>query len=44
MIDFYMHHKFGSAGSAYSVAFEEDQYFNDATWNVTYVDSHDLSK
>ncbi len=41
MIDFYMHHKFGSAGSAYSVASEEDHYFNDATWNVTYVDSHD---
>ena len=41
MIDFYMHHKFGSAGSAYSVASEEDRYFNDATYNVTYVDSHD---
>ena len=41
MIDFYMHHKFGSAESAYSVSSEEDQYFNDATYNVTYVDSHD---
>ena len=41
MIDFYMHHKFKDAGSAYSVAGEEDRYFNDATYNVTYVDSHD---
>ncbi len=41
MIDFYMHHKFGSAESAYAVASEEDKYFNDATYNVTYVDSHD---
>lgn len=41
MIDFYMHHKFGSAGSAFGVAAEEDKYFNDATYNVTYVDSHD---
>lgn len=41
MIDFYMHHKFGSAGSAFGVAAEEDRYFNDATYNVTYVDSHD---
>ena len=41
MIDFYMHHKFKDAGSAYSVADEEDRYFNDATYNVTYVDSHD---
>ncbi len=41
MIDFYMHHKFGSAESAYGVSSEEDKYFNDATYNVTYVDSHD---
>lgn len=41
MIDFYMHHKFGSAGSAFGTALEEDSYFNDSTWNVTYVDSHD---
>lgn len=41
MIDFYMHHKFGSAGSAFDVASQEDRYFNDATYNVTYVDSHD---
>ena len=41
MIDFYMHHCFGSAGSAFGVAKQEDEYFNDATYNVTYVDSHD---
>ena len=41
MIDFYMHHCFGSAGSAFGVAKQEDRYFNDATYNVTYVDSHD---
>ncbi len=41
MIDFYMHHCFGSAGSAFGVAKQEDAYFNDATYNVMYVDSHD---
>ena len=41
MIDFYMHHKFGDANSAFGVALEEDKYFNDSTWNVMYVDSHD---
>ena len=41
MIDFYMHHCFGSAGSAFGVAKQEDKFFNDATYNVTYVDSHD---
>jgi len=41
MIDFYMHHKFGSAGSAFQTGLEEDKYFNDSTWNVMYVDSHD---
>lgn len=41
MIDFYMHHSFESASKAFSVAKEEDPYFNDSTWNVMYVDSHD---
>ena len=41
MIDFYMHHQFGNAGSAYGTALSEDKFFNDSTWNVTYVDSHD---
>lgn len=41
MIDFYMHHGFENAGAAFDIAKQEDQYFNDATYNVTYVDSHD---
>lgn len=42
-IDFTMHWLFDSAGGAYGVALSEDQYFNDSTWNVTYVESHDYS-
>ncbi len=41
MIDFYMHHSFESAGQAFDAAKAEDKYFNDSTWNVMYVDSHD---
>ena len=41
MIDFYMHWQFKSAGDAFRAAQEEDKYFNDSTWNVMYVDSHD---
>lgn len=41
VIDFSMHRNFENAGSAYRAALAEDQYFNDATWVVTYVDSHD---
>lgn len=41
MIDFFMHHGFENAGAAFDIANKEDQYFNDATYNVTYVDSHD---
>jgi glycosidase len=41
VIDFRMHWSFSNASSAYRTALEEDQYFNDSTWNVTYVDSHD---
>ena len=40
-IDFTMHWNFGTANEAYGAAMGEDQYFNDATWNVMYVDSHD---
>ncbi len=40
-IDFTMHWNFGSAREAYGAALEEDRYFNDSTWNVMYVDSHD---
>ena len=42
MIDFRMHHKFQTASKAFEAAREsEDDVYNDATWNVTYVDSHD---
>ena len=42
-IDFCMHWNFDDAHSAFGKALEEDQYFNDSTWNVTYVESHDYS-
>ena len=42
-IDFTMHWNFYTATGAFNVALAEDQYFNDATWNVVYVDSHDYS-
>lgn len=42
-IDFLMHWQFDSAGGAFGSAKAEDQYFNDSTWNVTYVDSHDYA-
>ena len=41
VIDFQMHWSFNSAGEAFSTALGEDKYFNDSTWNVVYVDSHD---
>ncbi len=41
VIDFAMHRNFGNANSAYNIALAEDQYINDSTWVVTYVDSHD---
>ncbi|MEE1291709.1 MAG: alpha-amylase family glycosyl hydrolase, partial [Spirochaetota bacterium] len=40
VIDFPMHWNFGSAAGAFSVK-TGDKYYNDATWNVVYVDSHD---
>lgn len=42
-IDFQMHWMFDSASSAYSIAKAEDQYYNDSTWNVVYVESHDYA-
>ncbi len=42
-IDFQMHRLFGSANSAYGVALASDKYYNDATYNVMYVDSHDYA-
>jgi len=41
VIDFHMHWNFSSASSAFYAATGTDHYFNDATWNVCYVDSHD---
>lgn len=44
VIDFTMHHNFRFIGDAWSVAKQvNDQYYNDATWNVVYVDSHDYA-
>ena len=43
VIDFPMHWNFASASDAFGVAVGNDQYYNDATWNVTYVDSHDYA-
>ena len=43
VIDFPMHYNFNSADQAVRIAQEGDQYYNDASWNVVYVDSHDYS-
>ena len=43
VIDFTMHWQFDSASGAFGAALDQDQYNNDATWNVTYVESHDYS-
>ena len=42
VIDFPMHWNFRSAGEAWGVK-GEDKRYNDATWNVVYVDSHDYA-
>lgn len=42
-IDFTMHWNFYRAGDAFRSALSEDAAFNDSTWNVVYVDSHDYS-
>ena len=41
VIDFPLHYNFGNAKSAYGLAKGGDQKYNDATYNVVYVDSHD---
>ncbi len=43
VIDFPMHWNFRSAGEAFGVATGGDHYYNDATYNVVYVDSHDYA-
>ena len=40
-IDFPIHWAFKDASSAFGAAKGEDSLYNDATWAVTYVDSHD---
>lgn len=42
-IDFQMHWCFNSAQGAFGIGKESDQYYNDSTWNVVYVESHDYS-
>jgi glycosidase len=43
VIDFQMHWAFKEASNAYRQAIDSDKYYNDSTWNVTYVDSHDYA-
>lgn len=42
-IDFQMHRLFGNAKDAYGIATSSDKFYNDATYNVMYVDSHDYA-
>lgn len=42
VIDFTMHWNFRTAQEAFGVKYG-DKYYNDATWNVVYVDSHDYA-
>ena len=41
VIDFPMHYNFNNAASAVNIAKQGDHYYNDASFNVVYVDSHD---
>ncbi len=41
VIDFPMHYNFNNAGAAVNIAKQGDHYYNDASYNVVYVDSHD---
>ena len=41
VIDFPLHYNFGNAATAYGLAKSGDMKYNDATFNVVYVDSHD---
>ena len=43
VIDFPVHYSFHNIGSVWSLAINGDKYYNDATYNVVYVDSHDYS-
>ncbi|MCM1369970.1 MAG: alpha-amylase family glycosyl hydrolase [Candidatus Amulumruptor caecigallinarius] len=41
VIDFPMHYSFNNAGAAVDIAKKGDNKYNDASYNVVYVDSHD---
>lgn len=41
IIDFPLHYAFHDIASVWNTAIEGDKYYNDATYNVVYVDSHD---
>ncbi|MBQ2070288.1 MAG: starch-binding protein [Bacilli bacterium] len=43
VIDFRMHRSFDDVNKAYNDAVNDDKHFVDATYNVTYVDSHDYA-
>ncbi|MBE6051570.1 MAG: starch-binding protein [Clostridium sp.] len=43
VIDFPMHWSFNNARDAFGIALGGDKWYNDPTWNVTYVDSHDYA-
>ena len=43
VIDFPMHWNFQYARDAFNVAVSNDHFYNDATYNVMYVDSHDYA-
>lgn len=43
VIDFPMHHNFKDIGGAWNIAMSGDKYYNDASFNVVYVDSHDYA-
>ena len=42
VIDFPMHHSFKDIGSAWEIR-NGDKYYNDASYNVVYIDSHDYA-
>ena len=43
VIDFPVHYSFHNISSVWNLALNGDKYYNDATYNVVYVDSHDYS-
>ncbi|NLN79886.1 MAG: alpha-amylase, partial [Erysipelotrichia bacterium] len=43
VIDFPMHWNFKNAYDAFNLAKSTDHVYSDATWNVTYIDSHDYA-